>query len=217
MKWRGIAIMTTVNAMGNPCPIPIVKTKKAIEALNGKPGQIETLVDSEISAQNLLKMAEQKGYPAKQEKLGENRYHVIMDIPGEAPGGRSEAVECPAEPEPAKESSRGKTVVVISSKTMGNGSDELGETLMKSFIYALSQLDRLPDTILFYNGGVTYTTEGTPSLEDLRAMADQGVEILSCGTCLKYYGLSDKVVIGGVTNMYDIVERQSRASLIIRP
>ena len=110
-----------------------------------------------------------------------------------------------------------RTVVAISSAAMGNGNDELGHTLMKGFLYALSQLEKLPEKILFYNGGVTWTTEGSDSLEDLKTMEEQGVEILSCGTCLNFYGLTDKLKVGSVTNMYDIVESMAKADKVIHP
>ena len=100
---------------------------------------------------------------------------------------------------------------------MGNGNDELGHTLMKGFLYALSQLEKLPEKILFYNGGVIWTTEGSDSLEDLKTMEEQGVEILSCGTCLNFYGLTDKLKVGSVTNMYDIVESMAKADKVSHP
>lgn len=100
---------------------------------------------------------------------------------------------------------------------MGAGDDNLGATLMKGFIFALTQLDTLPSTILFYNGGVHLTCEGSPALDDLKALADAGVEILSCGTCLNNYNLTEKLAVGDVTNMYVIAEKQMNASLVIRP
>ena len=100
---------------------------------------------------------------------------------------------------------------------MGSGNDELGATLMKGFIYAVSQLEELPKTMLFYNGGVKLTTEGSASLEDLKSLQAQGVEILSCGTCLNFYGLSEKLAVGEVTNMYAIVEKLNGASHIVKP
>jgi selenium metabolism protein YedF len=109
------------------------------------------------------------------------------------------------------------TVVVISSKAMGHGGDELGTALMKGFLYALSQQEQLPSTILFYNGGASITCEGSVSLEDLRSMEAQGVEILTCGTCLNFYGLTEKLAVGTVTNMYTIVEKMNGADLIIKP
>ena len=110
-----------------------------------------------------------------------------------------------------------KTVVVVAADHMGEGQGELGKNLLKAFLYALSQQERLPKTLLFYNGGAALTCQGSLSLEDLQSMAERGVEILTCGTCLNFYGLTEKLAVGGVTNMYDIVEKQMAADLIVRP
>lgn len=201
--------MIQVNAMGDACPIPVVKTKKAIQELKGS-GVVETLVDNEIAVQNLTKMANQKGYGVKSEKLGENAFKVTMTI-GEAAPEAEEEVVCI----PAKQSKN--TVVVISTAQMGVGNDQLGTALMKGFIYALGQQETLPRTILFYNGGASITCEGSASLEDLKSMEAQGVEILTCGTCLNFYGLTDKLAVGGVTNMYVIAEKMTQADLIVKP
>lgn len=81
----------------------------------------------------------------------------------------------------------------------------------------MTQLDTLPKTMLFYNGGATLTTEDSDSLEDLKSLEAQGVEIMTCGTCLDYYGLKDKFAVGTVTNMYSIVETMAKAGRIVRP
>jgi selenium metabolism protein YedF len=112
---------------------------------------------------------------------------------------------------------RAEQIVVINSRTMGTGSDELGGILIKSFIYALTQQDELPKTILFYNGGAYLTCQDSPVLEDLQSLEAQGVELLTCGTCLDFYGLKDKLAVGNVTNMYVIVEKQAKADKVIRP
>mgnify|MGYP002513916068 CR=1 FL=1 len=100
---------------------------------------------------------------------------------------------------------------------MGSGDDKLGATLMKGFIYALNQQEQLPATILFYNGGASITCEGSVSLEDLKSMEAQGVEILTCGTCANYFGLEGKQAVGSITNMYVIVEKLTSAAKVIRP
>ena len=100
---------------------------------------------------------------------------------------------------------------------MGEGNEELGKVLIKGFIFALTQLEELPKTILFYNGGAKITAEGSESLEDLKTLEAQGVEIMTCGTCLDYYGLKEKLQVGTVTNMYSIVETMNHADKIIRP
>ena len=100
---------------------------------------------------------------------------------------------------------------------MGNGDDELGKILIKGFIYALSQMETHPDTILFYNGGAKLTTEDSESLEDLKKMEEEGVEILTCGTCLNFYGLTEKLRIGTVTNLYVIAEKMRNAGNVVKP
>ena len=280
-----------VNAMGDACPLPVVKTQKAMQELTGA-GTVETLVDNETAVQNLGKLAASKGCTSATEKLGENQYRVTITVGENAKtdegsgecftcgkpktvvvlssdkmgGGSDElggagVIETLVDNETAVQNlgklaaSRGcaskseklgekqyrvtitvgenaktdeasgecftcgkpKTVAVISSDKMGGGSDELGGALMKAFVYALSQQETLPDTILCYNGGVKLSCEGSESLEDLKGMAERGVEILSCGTCLNYYDLKEKLAVGEVTNMYVIVEKMSGADRVVRP
>ena len=108
-------------------------------------------------------------------------------------------------------------IVVINSPTMGTGDEAFGKQLLKTFIYTLTEQDILPQTIIFYNGGVPLVTADSESLEDLQKMASQGVKIYACGACLNYYGLTDKVAVGEITNMYRIVEMMRTADRIVRP
>ena len=209
--------MLTVNAMGDTCPIPVVKTKNAIKELKGS-GVVETLVDNEIAVQNLTKMANQKGYGVKSEKIAEGQYKVTMEI-GEGAENQSDAMTATdTEKETcAQNAIHGNTVVVISADHMGEGDEELGKVLIKGFIYALTEQDVLPKTMLFYNGGAKLTCEESPTLEDLKSLEAQGVEILTCGTCLNHYDLTDKLQVGSVTNMYVIAEKMTQAGNIIKP
>ena len=200
--------MITVNAMGDNCPIPVIKTNKAIAALTG-PETIEVLVDNEIAVQNVTKMASGSGGKVTSEKLGDAEFKVTIEMEGAPAADEAEAVCVP--------DARDNTVVVVSSDRMGSGNDELGKVLIKGFIFAVTQLDTLPKTMLFYNGGATLTTEDSDSLEDLKSLEAQGVEIMTCGTCLDYYGLKDKLAVGTVTNMYSIVETMAKAGRIVRP
>ena len=207
--------MIKVDALGDACPIPVVKTKNAIRELNGA-GVVQTLVDNEIAVQNLTKMANQKGYGVKSEKIAEDQFCVTLEISGaaaEKEDSASGAEECPVRPE----GRRKNTVVAVTASVMGTGNDELGAVLIKGFLYALTQQEELPSTILFYNGGAALTCEGSASIEDLKSLEAQGVEILTCGTCLNYYKLSEKLAVGGVTNMYEITERLTQADLVVRP
>lgn len=199
-----------VNAMGDACPIPVVKTKNAIKELQGS-GQIEVWVDNEIAVQNLMKMAKQKGYGAASAKLEEGKFQVLLTI------GEAAAEEAAPQAEECHLDAHSSKLVAITSETMGEGDPVLGKLLMKGFIFALTQQDVLPQTILFYNGGAHLTCAGSSALEDLRSLEAQGVEILTCGTCLNHYGLAEQLQVGGVTNMYVICEKMLQASSVIKP
>lgn len=203
--------MITVNAIGDACPIPVVKTRKAMETIKGSE-VVETLVDNEIAVENLKKMAGQMGYQVKDQKLEEGKYSVQIMVTEAEKTENIQADICDCRPTAASDK-----VVVIRSNVMGEGDPELGKVLIKGFIYALSQQEDLPKTILFYNGGAHLTCEGSASLDDLKELELRGVRILTCGTCLNFYGLSEKLKVGEVTNMYEIAETMSKASLIVSP
>lgn len=214
--------MITVNAMGDACPIPVIKTRKAIGELVGS-GQLEVLVDNETAVRNVTKMAESSGAAVSTEKLEEGKYRVNITVgagtedgvgPEEGKGQITEDKGCECGADTAD---HGHTVVVVPSDKMGDGDEELGHILMKSFLFAVTQLDELPEKMVFYNGGAKLTVEDSPALEDLKSLEEQGVEIMTCGTCLDFYGIKDKLAVGTVTNMYSIVETMQQAGRVIRP
>lgn len=195
-----------VDARGMACPIPVVKANQALAQMNE--GVLEVHVDNSVAVENLKRMALQKGLPVKTEQPEANHYVVTIPVTG--------AVDTTM-PEITCTDCGTNTVIAVDTDIMGRGNDELGAVLIKGFLFAVSRLETLPKTILFYNGGAKLTTEDSASLEDLRLMEQQGVEILTCGTCLNYYGLTEKLAVGSVTDMYTIVERLSRAEKVIKP
>ena len=203
----------TIDARGDACPIPVVKTKQAMAALDNT-GVLEVLVDNETAVQNVTKMGQKNGAQVTSEKRGDNEFALTLTLsgdPADTPAAAdAAAVQCAPD-------ARTNQIIVISSNAMGNGDDVLGEKLMKAFIFAVIQQEELPQAMVFYNGGVKLTTEGSEALGDLKSLEAQGVEIVSCGTCLDYYGLTEKLAVGSVTNMYDIVERMEAASSIVKP
>ena len=205
--------MIKVNAIGDACPIPVVKTKNAIRELEGS-GVVEVSVDNEIAVQNLLKMAKQKEYEAEFEKKSNTEYIVTINVNG---GEASDAKPVTKATVNSDEIKLKETIVVIDSDKMGDGDEEFSKTLLKGFIYALSSQDIPPAKILFYNTGVRLTTEGSASIEDLKVLEKAGAKIYSCGACLNNYGLTEKLSVGEVTNMYDIVSYLMEADLVIRP
>lgn len=202
--------MIQVNAKGDACPIPVVKTRNAIKELAGS-GVVETLVDNEIAVQNLSKMAVQKGYGLASEQLGEHEYKVTLTI------GAPDEAETEPEAAPLPAVYKKSTVVAIGSNEMGVGNAELGQLLIKSFIYALGQQDELPAGLVFYNSGANLTCEGSASLEDLHSLLERGVQIVTCGTCLDFYDLKEQLRVGEVSNMYEIVEILTQADTVVRP
>lgn len=205
--------MIKVNAIGDACPIPVVKTKNAIRELGGS-GVVEVSVDNEIAVQNLLKMAKQKEYEAAFEKKSNTEYIVTINVNGGAASDTKPVTKATVKSDEIKLK---ETIVVIDSDKMGDGDEEFSKTLLKGFIYALSSQDIPPAKILFYNTGVRLTTEGSASIEDLKVLEKAGAKIYSCGACLNNYGLTEKLSVGEVTNMYDIVSYLMEADLVIRP
>ncbi len=202
----------TVDAMGDQCPIPVVKTKKALMEVK-EPCTLQVHVDNTTAEQNILRLATTYQIDARSIKMEHKHYVVSLNVRNVI----SRATEQTPQPEPEACTSCGKTVVAIGNSTMGQGDEQLGSVLMKGFLYALSHSEHLPDTVLFYNGGAKLTVEGSASLEDLRDMESRGVAILTCGTCLDYYGIKEKLAVGKVTNMYQIVEMLDGAAKVIRP
>jgi selenium metabolism protein YedF len=200
-----------IDARGKACPLPVIEAKKALS--NFVAGDtLEVLVDNFIAIQNLSKLAKSENFDYSYEKVEENNFiaRFVIDRNAKYESNELDSINC--------NTARSENIVlVLSSDKMGEGDEKLGHTLMKGFIYALTEQDVLPKTILLYNNGAKLSVEGSDSLADLKLLESQGVEILTCGTCLNYYGLSEKLAVGTVTNMYVIAEKKMKASMIIQP
>lgn len=196
--------MQQINAIGDACPIPVIKTKKGLAGIEN--GQLEVLVDNAAAAQNIRRFAESQGCQFNVLQR-DGIFHITL-LKGEAQ---------PHDSSFSSETVAVKTVVVLSSDTMGNGDDELGHILMKGFIFALTQLDILPNTILLYNTGAKLSAHGSSVLADLISLEKAGVDVMTCGTCLNHFGIADQLGVGEVTNMYRIVEEMREAGRILRP
>jgi selenium metabolism protein YedF len=110
-----------------------------------------------------------------------------------------------------------KVVVLVDGATVGRGDDLLGAVLMKSFLHTLKEIEPRPWRLIFINAGVKLAAEGSDLLSVLSELESLGIEILSCGTCLDFFKLKEKLHEGKVTNMYDIVSSLVAATNVIRP
>lgn len=202
---------TAIDARGKQCPIPVIETKKALEAMRGT-GIVETRVDNMTAAENLRRFASSVGGRAEIRTNAENDYTVTLTAENAQAALSAADTGCysgaPSSPD---------FVAAYASDKMGEGDEELGRILIKGFTYALSQLPRLPRACLFYNGGARLTCEGSELLEDLSRMESEGVDIITCGTCADFYKIRDRVRVGRIGNMYDIVETMANAAKVIRP
>lgn len=192
-----------IDSKGKACPMPVIMAKKEIDA-GVKFFEIE--VDNKIAVENLKRLANSQGFKTiiKEEKGSfkvrfsngcEECEEVLNKTLGKKP--------------------LGNWSIFISRETIGDGSKELGESLMKMFIYTISEGEDLPKSILFMNGGVKVLTLNEQVVEHLKTLQDKGVELLVCGACLDFYGLEEKLGVGKISNMYDITNAMKEASKVI--
>jgi len=188
--------MDPLNLTGKPCPIPVIEAKKALSG--AAPGQsILLLVDNEPATRNLARMAAGLGHAFHCEAAGSGRFLVTLTAGVEVT-------------EPAAD----RLVVAIGRDSLGHGPDpDLGRSLMKAFIYSLTELSPPPEHLLFFNGGAFLTSEGSKALGDLGALENKGVSISTCGTCLDFHRLTLK--IGSVTDMFSLTTTLARADKVI--
>jgi selenium metabolism protein YedF len=192
------------------CPQPVVVARKAI--LEAGVDCVRAVVDQGVSAENIQRMAHGQGWNVQVEQQGEE-YQLTLTR-GDGPAGP--ATEQPR-PDPVDAKGKPQIVVFVTSDVFGQGDKKLGQILMKAFIKTLKELETPPQRIIFANSGVRLTTEGSDLVEELRLLQQQGVTILSCGTCLDYYGLLDSLQVGTATNMYEIATALVEADRIVQP
>ena len=206
---------TTVDARGLACPQPVLLAKKAI----AENAEVTVIVDNEIAVENIRRMAAKAACDFSVTERGEGireialaRTGAVGQPPADA-GAVASELSCAVVP--GKET--GPVVVILSDNRMGRGDDVLGDILIRSFIHTLPQLNPLPETIICYNAGVKLAVRDSAVLDDLQQLAQAGVDILVCGTCVNYFELGDQIAAGHISNMYDIAETMASAARLLRP
>ncbi|ERI90512.1 selenium metabolism protein YedF [Clostridiales bacterium oral taxon 876 str. F0540] len=191
--------MNIIDCKGLKCPQPVINTKKYFDSIEN--GEAEVIVDNEVAKNNISKFCNSNGFKFSTEEK-EGLYHIKIT---------KENTGCEV-----MEAETNSLVIVIATDKLGNGDDTLGATLMKSYLYALSESDKLPTDLLLLNGGVKLAAEGSEVLDSLNKLKERGVNIASCGICLDFYKLKEKLAVGEITNMYTIIEKMNTADNTIK-
>ncbi|SDF43338.1 sulfurtransferase-like selenium metabolism protein YedF [Sporolituus thermophilus] len=184
-----------VDARGLACPQPVIATKKALDSIDQ--GIVTTIVDNAVAKENVVKFATANGYGVRVEEKDGHYYLTITKGQEAQTAGAAPAMAA---------ATAGGPVYLLTGAGLGHGSSELGEVLMKSFLFTLTEKEPLPRAVLLMNGAVRLAVEGSPVLDHLRTLAAKGVAVRACGTCLDYFGLKEKLAVGEVTNMFAIVD-----------
>lgn len=178
-----------VDARGLGCPKPVIMAEEALSKITE--GIVTVLVDNEASVNNLKKFA---SHNALAVEVGtEANYYVVKIVKGFA-------CEVPAkspvnEQLPVQTHSLNQSFLVVATDTMGKD-EALGAVLMKAFFETIKVYKQYPKAIFFMNSGVRLTTTNNEIVEILKELDSAGVEIFSCGTCLKHYNLEAELKIG---------------------
>jgi len=196
----------TVDARGLSCPQPVVLTGKAI----AESDEVTVIVNDEAAEENVTRLARSRGFSVKRSEKADGTYLVLRREGAPVMNAAEPVITCPSSQPRAV-----APVVFVPSDCLGRGSAELGERLMGAFFHTLLELEPRPRTIIFMNAGVKLAVEGSRALEDLRALASRGIDILVCGTCLSYFDLMEKLAVGRVSNMYDIAAALLGAEKIV--
>ncbi|MDL2253482.1 sulfurtransferase-like selenium metabolism protein YedF [Ruminococcaceae bacterium OttesenSCG-928-I18] len=190
--------MQTINALGWECPKPIIHTKQMLDTM--EEGTVCTIVDNMIAVENLESLAKDLGFVIKTEKDADAVWKVYIEKTKGAV---------------AKTGASGNLMVLVATNLFGQGSEDLSKTLMKSYLFSLTEAKPQPTTIAFINSGVFLTTDES-SAADILTLEASGVEIISCGACLDFYSLKENLLVGKIGNMYQIVEKMHQSDNVIR-
>ena len=181
------------------CPAPVISVKKALELQT----ELQVALDDGAPRENVVRFARNRGYTVAEERV-DGSWIITITRAGSTTTARPQT------------SPQGERILLISSRFLGDGPEELGSLLMRNFIHTLLETVEMPSSIIFMNQGVLLTTEGSDVLEALDKLACMGVELLSCGLCLDYFGLKEKLRVGSTTNMLTTAESLLGAGQVIK-
>jgi len=187
----------TLDCRGLTCPQPVVETKKKLALMPY--GVLKVLVDNDVAKENLIKLAGS----------------LQMEVMASEEDGLFTVTLLKEVREAAAKEDTGNNVLLITADTFGRGNDELGALLTQSFFYALAESDKPLTAVYLVNSGVKLACDGSAVLDSLGKLEELGVSVYSCGLCLDFYQLKNNLRVGGVTNMYAIVEALVKSRAVI--
>jgi len=203
--------MKTIDMLGKPCPVPVMEAKKALA--ENEVCCVLVKVDNYVAVQNLERMANGYGYSFSFVEHAKDSYEITIDRAGKKPpDSKAESGISGTSPVSSLKSGVG---VAIGRDTMGEGAEELGKILIKGFIYSLTELPNPPEFVAFYNSGAFLTSEDANTIDDLKTLVEKGTEIITCGTCVNYYELKEKLAVGVIMNTYEIAEKMATIASVI--
>jgi selenium metabolism protein YedF len=216
MELLGGNIMTdilTVDARGLACPQPVLETKKVLDETGSS--VLRVLVQGYTSRENVSRFARNRGCEVEVQEQGKDEFEITLRRTGTeiAHDEQEDLLPCPV----PEQSQGAKIVVYVGNNCMGRGDDELGQKLMRGFLRTWIDVSPRPWRMLFINSGVKLTTIDEEGAEAISMLEEKGVEILSCGTCLQHFGIEDKLRVGKVTNMFEIIDSLNAAAKVISP
>lgn len=182
----------TIDVRGSLCPKPVIETKKVSDA--NPDAIITTIVDNEVSRDNVEKFGKSRGYDVA---IGQDGIDFFIKL--------TPNVE-PAPETGCKPMNYSDRIILMTKDYLGEGSEELGRNLMKTFWVCMLEADVKPSKIYFINSSVKMVVNDSVHLENIKKLAELGVEIAACGICLDYFGVKDELGVGSITNMYAITD-----------
>lgn len=191
--------MKIIDCRNQACPSPVINVKKALEDHT----EIQVILDDGAPHENVTRFARNRGYQVS-EQWDDTSWRLTIS-------GKADTISNTVLPP-----SDCNRILLITSDRLGDGPEELGRLLMKNFIHTLLETGEMPAQIFFLNTGVFLTCEGSDVQEALGKLQGMGVEIFSCGVCLDFFKLKDKLRVGATTNMLVIVETLLTAGQVIK-
>ena len=199
--------MITVNAVGKACPEPVIMTRAAVEK---GAAELEVLVDNAVAVSNVTRFLEGQGFRVQHQENGGE-----FKVTARREGAAASAGTAPAAgPAPCNRGGA-RLAVLIAGKTLGREDKELGEVLIKGFLGTLSKLETPPAVLALMNEGVKLALPDASTCDHLKDLERAGTKILVCGTCTNHFGVTERVGVGTVSNMFEILEAVTGADKVL--